>query len=70
MPALERLDQAIARLETALDGRLRRFGEEKAALLQALHEARAKEAQTRSTAETVSARLDSAIERLQTVLEE
>ncbi len=75
--ALERLDVAIDRLDASLDGYLARRMAERDELLRALDSARAaaaaareKEAEARKIAETVSARLDAAIARLQSVLED
>ncbi len=68
--ALERLDVAIDHLETALDGYAARRRAERDALVAALEAARIGEIRAREKVNTVSARLDAAIERLQSVLEE
>ncbi len=64
--ALEHLAQAVSRLEAALDAR----GELDAALSAELDAARADQAALRQVVDTVSERLDGAIDRLQTALEE
>lgn len=68
-PALSRLEQALLRLETAVEVRERRFVAERTQLTQALAAARDDQARTASTAELVSVRLDGVIERLNAVLE-
>ena len=67
--ALMRLEQALLRLEAAIEARERRFGAERAELTQALAAARDDQARTASTAELVSVRLDGVIDRLNAVLE-
>jgi len=62
--AREQLEQAIARLETALATRA-----DSAELERALAEARAETRNLRRVADTVSGRLDAAIGRLKTTLE-
>jgi cell division septum initiation protein DivIVA len=62
--AREQLEQAIARLETALATR-----GDSADLERALAEARAETQNLRRVADTVSGRLDAAIGRLKTTLE-
>ena len=66
---LSRLEQALIRLEAAVDARERRFVAERAELAQALNTARDEQARTAATAEMVSVRLDGVIERLNAVLE-
>jgi len=71
--ALERLDETLDALERAVEERLAREAagaEERQQLALALDQSRASEARTRQAAQTVSQRLDGAIERLQTVLED
>ena len=68
--ALERLDVAIDHLDTALDQRETRHRVEREELTCALAAAQGAEAEAKAMAETVSARLDTAIDRLQTVLED
>lgn len=68
--ALERLDRAIVRLEGALEARDGRLAAERDDLSRDLERARAGEAAAIGKATAVSARLDAAIDRLQTVLEE
>ncbi|HZH27964.1 MAG TPA: DUF4164 family protein [Azospirillaceae bacterium] len=71
--ALERLDETLDVLERAVEERLAREAagaEERQQLALALDQSRASEARTRQAAQTVSQRLDGAIERLQTVLED
>jgi len=68
-PALSRLEQALLRLEAAVEARERRHAAERAELTQALATARDDQTRTASTAELVSVRLDGVIERLNAVLE-
>jgi DNA relaxase NicK len=68
--ALERLDVAIDHLDTAFSRREAHHRAERDELLRALAAAQAAEAEAKATAEAVSARLDTAIDRLQTVLED
>lgn len=68
--ALERLDMALDRLETAFEARERRLEAERRELAGALASARQAEVAARGTATEVAKRLDAAIVRLQTVLEE
>ena len=67
--ALKRLGKAVDRLETAVDLRDQRVEKERNSLTQALQAARSDQAHTSAAAETVSARLEGAIERLNAVLE-
>ena len=67
--ALKRLGKAVDRLETAVDLRDQRVEKERNSLNQALQAARSDQAHTAAAAETVSARLEGAIERLNAVLE-
>ncbi|CAK0763630.1 Tropomyosin [uncultured Gammaproteobacteria bacterium] len=67
--ALDRLGKAVARLETAVEQRESRLSAERANLVQALQDARAEQARAEGVAETVTARLDVVIERLNAVLE-
>ncbi|UEM05526.1 hypothetical protein JL101_008845 [Skermanella rosea] len=68
--ALESLDVAIDQLDAALDRREARRIAERDELARALEAARTAEAEAKGVADTVSARLDTAIGRLQTVLED
>ncbi len=65
--ARERLEKAVNRLEVALDERLPTVADE-GALAGELAAARSENAQLRDINETVSHRLDAAIDRLRTVL--
>ena len=67
--ALKRLTKATDRLDSAVELREQRFDKERAGLHQAVQAARAEQARTQAAAESVSARLDGAIERLNSVLE-
>ena len=67
--ALKRLGKAVDRLESAVALREQRFDKERTTLNQALQAARSEQARTASAAESVSTRLDGAIERLNAVLE-
>ncbi|WP_114394357.1 DUF4164 family protein [Oleisolibacter albus] len=80
--SLDRLDEAIGRLDQAIRLRLERateagteaarasFDEEKRRLERELAEARDGERKAREAADAVAARLDRAIERLRSVLED
>jgi hypothetical protein len=68
--ALERLDVAIDHLDAAFEHQKARAVAERDELARALAAAQAAEAEARAVADTVSARLDTAIDRLQTVLED
>ena len=68
--ALERLDVAIDHLDAAFDHHKARTAAERDELTRALVVAREAEAEARAVADAVSARLDTAIDRLQTVLED
>ena len=68
--ALERLDVAIDHLDAAFDHHKARVFAERDELARALAVAQEAEAEARAVADTVSARLDTAIDRLQTVLED
>jgi hypothetical protein len=70
MPAIERLDAAIARLETAVEAHARRSSEERESLNAALQELRSDHAALQSEARTVAARLDAVIGRLKSVADE
>lgn len=67
--ALKRLAKAVDRLESAVDLREQRFDKERTNLNQALQNARSEHARAAAAAETVSTRLEGAIERLNAVLE-
>lgn len=67
--SLSRLEKAVDRLEAAVEQRQMRFDAERHGLLQAVQAARSDQTRTAATAETVSNRLDGAIERLNAVLE-
>ncbi|HYI72733.1 MAG TPA: hypothetical protein VEX87_23470 [Skermanella sp.] len=68
--ALERLDVAIDHLDAAFDHHKARVSAERDELARALVTAQEAEAEARTVADTVSARLDTAIDRLQNVLED
>ncbi|MDR3516276.1 MAG: hypothetical protein P4M00_10690 [Azospirillaceae bacterium] len=68
--ALHRLTAALDRFETALGHYETRIEVERRSLEQVVGVAQAGEAQAKGVVEAVSARLDDAIGRLQTVLEE
>jgi hypothetical protein len=68
--AMESLDMAIDQLDAALDRRDARHVAERDERARAWEAARAAEAEAKGVADTVSARLDTAIDRLQTVLED
>lgn len=70
MPAIERLDAAIARLETAVDSHARRTLEERRSLNAALEDLRSNHAALQTEARTVAARLDAVIGRLKAVADE
>ncbi|MBX6322705.1 MAG: hypothetical protein IRY94_12815 [Rhodospirillaceae bacterium] len=70
LPAIERLDAAIARLETAMDAHTRRAEQERQSLQAALEELRGNYAALQAEARTVAARLDAVIGRLKSVAEE
>ena len=65
--ARERLEKAVARVETALDGYVPAAADD-GALADELAAERAESAQVREINEAVSRRLDAAIDRLKTVL--
>ena len=65
----ERLEQAVARLEVALETQGRKSGESDAALAHTLSAAEAENAQLKTLNRAVSGRLESAIGRLKTILE-
>ena len=65
----ERLEQAVARLEVALETQGRKSGERDAALAHTLSAAEAENAQLKTLNRAVSGRLESAIGRLKTILE-
>lgn len=67
--ALDRLGKAVTRLEVAVEQRESRHAAERTNLVHALQSARAEQTRAEGTAETVGARLDVAIDRLNTVLE-
>ena len=64
-----RLEHAVAQVEAALDERLKAAGENENALARELEAARQENAALRHANETVSRRLDGAIDRLRAVLE-
>jgi hypothetical protein len=68
--ALERLDVAIDHLDAAFDHHKARVSAERDELARALATAQEAEVEARAVADTVSARLDTAIDRLQNVLED
>jgi len=65
----ERLEQAVARLEAALETQGRKSGEGDAALAHTLSAAEAENARLKTLNRAVSGRLDSAIGRLKMILE-
>jgi len=69
MNALEQLDAAIERLETAVEKRLGRDRAERERLNDELKGLRQNHVTLQSEARTVSSRLDSAIGRLRSILE-
>jgi predicted nucleic acid-binding Zn-ribbon protein len=69
MNALEQLDAAIERLETAVEKRLGRDRAERERLNEELKGLRQNHVTLQSEARTVSGRLDSAIGRLRSILE-
>ena len=69
MNALEQLDAAIERLETAVEKRLGRDRAERERLNEELKGLRQNHVTLQSEARTVSSRLDSAIGRLRSILE-
>jgi len=69
MDALEQLDVAIGRLETAVEKRLGRDRAERERLNDELKGLRQNHVTLQSEARTVSSRLDSAIGRLRSILE-
>jgi len=69
MNALEQLDAAIDRLETAVEKRLGRDRAERERLNDELKGLRQNHVTLQSEARTVSSRLDSAIGRLRSILE-
>ena len=69
MNALEQLDAAIDRLETAVDKRLGRDRAERERLNDELKGLRQNHVTLQSEARTVSSRLDAAIGRLRSILE-
>jgi len=66
--ARERLEKAVVRVETALDGRIETSAEKNTALAAELVAVQSENTALREANETVSHRLDAAIERLKTVL--
>jgi hypothetical protein len=70
MPAIERLDAAIARLETAVDGHAKRTLDERQSLNAALQELRKDHAALQAEARAVASRLDTVIGRLKSVAED
>jgi hypothetical protein len=68
-PNRGRLEQAVARLEAALESQGRKSGESDAALACTLSAAETENAQLKTLNQAVSARLDVAIGRLKTILE-
>ena len=69
MNALEQLDAAIDRLETAVEKRLGRDRSERERLNEELKGLRQNHVTLQSEARTVSSRLDAAIGRLRSILE-
>jgi predicted nucleic acid-binding Zn-ribbon protein len=69
MDALEQLDVAIGRLETAVEKRLGRDRAERERLNDELKGLRQNHVNLQSEARTVSSRLDAAIGRLRSILE-
>lgn len=69
VPAIERLDAAIARLETAVDTHTKRTAEERQTLNAALEDLRSEHATLQAEARTTASRLDAVIGRLRTVAE-
>lgn len=67
--ARKRLEEAVVRLEAAVDARAKADGGENKRLAKALENAQAECAELHEVNQTVSARLDAAIGRLKTVLE-
>jgi hypothetical protein len=67
MPAIERLDAAIARLETAVGTQAKRSAEERKSLNKALEDMRDSHAALQTEARAVAARLDAMIGRLKSV---
>jgi 3-oxoacyl-(acyl-carrier-protein) synthase len=65
----ERLEQAVTRLEAALEAQDLKSGESDAALAHTLSAAEAENAELKTLNRAVSGRLDSAIGRLKTILE-
>ncbi len=65
----ERLNQAVARLEAALENQGRNLGESDAALAYTLSVAEAEKAKLEALNRAVSGRLESAIGRLKKILE-
>ena len=68
--AAERLSAAVARLEQAIEARQQSSNGEAEALRAALSESQVQTAALKEATETVSGRLDAAIERLKGVLED
>ena len=66
--ARERLEKAVVRMETALDGRIEASAEKNTALAAELVTVQSENIVLREANEAVSQRLDAAIERLKTVL--
>ncbi len=67
--ACERLDQAVDKLDAALEARTRAATEKDGKVSAKLSTARAENARLRETNKTVSRRLDAAIGRIKAVLE-
>ncbi len=65
----ERLEQAVTRLEAALETQDRKSGEGDAVLAQTLSAAKAENDQLKTLNQAVSGRLDTAIGRLKMILE-
>ena len=65
----ERLEQAVTRLEAALESQDRKSGAGEAALAQTLSAAKAENDQLKTLNQAVSGRLDTAIGRLKMILE-
>jgi hypothetical protein len=69
VPAIDRLDAAIARLETAVDTHAKRTAQDRQTLNAALEDLRSDHATLQAEARTIGARLDAVIERLRSVAE-
>jgi hypothetical protein len=70
MPAIERLDAAIARLESAVDTHAKRTLEERESLNATLQDLRNNHVALQAEARNVAARLDAVIGRLKSVADE